>query len=328
VNNRARQPGTMRRTLLRGLGAVILSLGGLALLPGGANAAITGELYTDPGTGGARWVAANPNDSRANLIKNKITVQPQSRWFTSPNAAQMRTDLSTYVSAANSAGKIPQVVIYVLPNRDCGGASAGGVRDLSAYAQWMDTVAPALGNRTVIVILEPDSLALQTCLNQSEVTARGNALSSAVSRIKSANPEARVYLDGGHSGWNPASEQARRLAGAGVTKSNGFYTNVSNYRTTDSEVAYGQQILSGLGAASSLRQVIDTSRNGAGPGNGDWCNDRLPSTRRLGTAPTLATPAASVDALLWVKLPGEADGCAFTAGSFQPALAYSLAGGA
>jgi endoglucanase len=64
--------------------------------------------------------------------------------------------------------------------------------------------------------------------------------------------------------------------------------------------------------------VIDTSRNGGAAG--DWCGDDN-TDRRVGQHPTL-TP---VDAYLWVKRPGEADGCAFAAGSFQPALAYSLA---
>jgi endoglucanase len=69
-------------------------------------------------------------------------------------------------------------------------------------------------------------------------------------------------------------------------------------------------------------QVIDTSRNGGA--SGDWCADDN-TDRRLGQNPTLSTGDANVDAYLWVKRPGEADGCAFAAGSFQPALAASLA---
>jgi endoglucanase len=68
--------------------------------------------------------------------------------------------------------------------------------------------------------------------------------------------------------------------------------------------------------------VIDTSRNGGAAG--DWCGDDN-TDRRVGQHPTLTTGDAAVDAYLWVKRPGEADGCAFAAGSFQPALAYSLA---
>ena len=41
----------------------------------------------------------------------------------------------------------------------------------------------------------------------------------------------------------------------------------------------------------------------------------------------LNTGNANVDGLLWIKPPGEADGCAFTAGSFQASLAFSLSTG-
>ena len=48
---------------------------------------------------------------------------------------------------------------------------------------------------------------------------------------------------------------------------------------------------------------------------------------RLGrvATPTLATGEPTVAAYLWVKLPGEADGCAGAAGQFLPDLAYALA---
>ncbi|MBO0916302.1 glycoside hydrolase family 6 protein, partial [Streptomyces laculatispora] len=71
--------------------------------------------------------------------------------------------------------------------------------------------------------------------------------------------------------------------------------------------------------------VIDTSRNGNGaPKAGQWCD---PEGRALGTAPTTDTGQARIDAYLWVKLPGESDGCKGAAGSFSPAYAYQLATG-
>jgi endoglucanase len=77
------------------------------------------------------------------------------------------------------------------------------------------------------------------------------------------------------------------------------------------------------GACPAEHQVIDTSRNGGA--SGDWSADDN-SDRRIGLYPTTATNDANVDAYLWVKPPGEADGCRYTAGSFEPDLAYSLAG--
>jgi endoglucanase len=70
--------------------------------------------------------------------------------------------------------------------------------------------------------------------------------------------------------------------------------------------------------------VIDTSRNGNGPGS-TWCD---PAGRALGQAPSLSTGTPSVEAFLWIKVPGEADGCAAGAGTFVPQLAYEMANAA
>src|SRR5262249_26307016 len=48
----------------------------------------------------------------------------------------------------------------------------------------------------------------------------------------------------------------------------------------------------------------------------------------IGQYPTTNTGDANLDAYLWIKPPGEADGCAYAAGTFQPNLAYSLASSA
>jgi endoglucanase len=178
----------------------------------------------------------------------------------------------------------------------------------------------------VVIVLETDSIALLTCLDQQALAARNAALTYAVQTLKSANPSAKVYLDGGHSAWNSASEQANRLRAAGIQYADGFYTNVSNFNSTAAEANYGRQIISALNGAgvTGKRQIIDTSRNGGAAG--DWCGDDN-SDRRIGRYPTLDTGDANIDGYLWIKPPGEADGCAFQAGSFQPQLAYSLANG-
>jgi endoglucanase len=288
---------------------------------------ITGTLYRATNSAVVNWVNANPNDSRTPAIRDRIASQPQGVWFTQYNQSNpgaIQGQVAAYVDAANAAGQIPQVVVYGIPNRDCGGASAGGAPNLASYQTWIQYLSNGLGTRTAIILLETDSLALQTCLNGSEVTARDNAIATAVKTIKAANANAKVYLDGGHSAWNSASEQASRLNAAGVKSADGFFTNVANFRYTADEIAYGKAILSALGA-SNLHQIIDTSRNGVGPKGSEWCD---PSGRRVGTAPTLNTGESTVDAYIWVKPPGESDGCAAGAGTFLPALAYELAGGA
>ncbi|HEV7898424.1 MAG TPA: glycoside hydrolase family 6 protein [Planosporangium sp.] len=288
---------------------------------------LSGALYRDPDSQAVRWVAANPNDSRTPVIRDKVASQPQAHWLSSFNPSTVQSEVSTFIGGANAANQIPVLSVYEIPNRDCGGASAGGAPDFTQYQTWVSNFSRALGNQTVVVILETDSIALQTCLSASELTARNQALATAVQTIKTANANTRVYLDGGHSAWNSAAEQANRLKAAGVQLADGFYTNVSNFNSTASEAGYGRSIISalaGLGAPGK-HQVIDTSRNGGA--SGDWCADDN-TDRRIGQYPTTNTGDANVDAYLWIKPPGEADGCRYAAGMFVPDLAYSLASSA
>ena len=115
---------------------------------------------------------------------------------------------------------------------------------------------------------------------------------------------------------------AELLREAGVADATGFATNVSNYNTTEDEIAYAEE-LSGL--LDGAHYVIDTSRNGSGS-NGEWCN---PSGRTVGQQP-LTAQAEHLDANLWVKAPGESDGACNggpLAGVWWPEQAVQLAKG-
>jgi endoglucanase len=324
----ARLPQPVRRMApVLAAGVVAVAAAGVWLGSGSASAGtLSGTLYRDPNSNVVRWVAANGGDSRAAVIRTNIASQPQARWFANFNISTAQQEASSFVGAANAAGQVPVISVYEITNRDCGGASAGGAPDLNQYQTWVSNFSRGLGSQVVVIILETDSIALQTCLDQQALAARNAALSTAVQTIKSGNPNAKVYLDGGHSAWNPASDQANRLRAAGIQFADGFYTNVSNFNPTNNEVNYGRQIISALNSAgvTGKRQVIDTSRNGGAAG--DWCADDN-TNRRIGRYPTLDTGDANIDGYLWVKPPGEADGCAFQAGSFQPQLAFSLANG-
>jgi endoglucanase len=316
-----------RTAVLAAVVAAGMVAAGTWLATGSASAgSLSGNLYRDPNSAVVRWVAANPNDPRTPAIRDKIASQPAARWLASFNPSTIQSEVSAHINAANNANQVPVFSVYEIPNRDCGGASAGGAPDLTQYQNWISLFSQALGTRLVIIVLETDSLALTTCLDSNALAARNRAISTAVQTIKSRNANAKVYLDGGHSTWNSASDQANRLRAAGVQFADGFYTNVSNFNPTANEVNYGRAILSALSSAgvTGKRQIIDTSRNGGA--SGDWCADDN-TDRRLGLWPTLNTGDPNVDGYLWVKPPGEADGCAFQAGSFQPQLASSLAQG-
>lgn len=268
-------------------------------------------------------MAANPNDSRTPVIRDRIAAVAQPRWFTSTNTDTVRGQVDEFVGAAAAAGKIPIMVVYNVPNRDCGGASGGGAPSHAAYREWVDQAAAGLAGRPATIVVEPDVLALMSdCQDDGQQAETMASMAYAGKALKSGSARAKVYFDAAHSAWLAPDEVARRLVGADVAGSaDGISLNVSNYRFTDTEVAYAEQVIAATGA-DGLRAVIDTSRNGNGPLGSEWCD---PEGRAIGTPSTTETGHPLIDAYLWVKLPGEADGCIAPAGQFVPQRAYDLA---
>jgi endoglucanase len=292
------------------------------LWPGSASAAES-PYYVDPQTNAARWVAANPGDSRAAVIRDRIASVPQGRWFTRNNTATVAAEVDAFVGAAAAAGKTPIMVIYNIPNRDCSGASSGGMPSHAAYRQWIDQVAAGLAGRAAAIILEPDVLPLMTsCLTTAQQQEVYASMAYAGKKLKAASGAARVYFDAGHSAWLAPAEMAARLVRADIANSaDGISVNVSNYRSNAESIPYVKSVIAATGDPS-LRGVIDTSRNGNGPAGSEWCD---PAGRAIGIPSTNAVADPILDAYLWIKLPGEADGCIAAAGEFVPQRAYDLA---
>ncbi|MFF4836796.1 glycoside hydrolase family 6 protein [Streptomyces sp. NPDC001315] len=291
-------------------------------------ATVSRRLYHHSDSQVVDWVRDHPEDPRAAVIESRIADQPAAVWFTDADSATIAPRVRAVTSSAAAQGRVPAVVVYAIPDRDCGGASEGGASDLDAYDRWIDGFAAGLGSGEVMVILEPDSIAQADCLSAADRAARFASLARAGRVLKAANPKARVYYDAGHSAWNPPAQQAALLKQAGAASaasSDGIFSNVSNFHRTADEITYDREVLDALGGRAGLGAVIDTSRNGNGaPADGEWCD---PDGRKIGRAPTLTTGEARIDAYLWVKLPGESDGCKGAAGTFTPSYAYDLAGG-
>lgn len=269
-----------------------------------AAAAIAGPFYADPDTNASRQAEKYERQGRptAARLMRSMSAVPQAFWLTGGSPKEVRRDVDRIVDKATAANAVAVLVAYNVPGRDCGGYSAGGAKD---YRRWIDGFARGIGRRDAVVILEPDALA-------SGCGAR--RLKSAVTRLERLQ-RAMVYVDAGHSHWQPAATMAKRLRRVGARA---FSLNVSNFRATDELIAYGTKI--GVG-----HFVIDTSRNGQGPRGNRWCN---PPGRGLGTPPTTDTGHPLVDAFLWIKTPGESDGeCgkAPKAGVWWPRYALGLA---
>ncbi|MDX2780634.1 glycoside hydrolase family 6 protein [Streptomyces caniscabiei] len=286
------------------------------------------ELYRHPDSQVLDWVRGHPGDPRGAAIESGIADRPAAVWFTDPDPAAVTSRVAAVAAGGAARDQVPVLVAYAIPDRDCGGASQGGASGLDAYDAWIDAFAAGLGSDDVIVILEPDAIAQSDCLSAGGRADRFASLARAGRVLKAANPDARVYYDAGHSEWNAPHQQAALLRQAGAAApagSDGVFSNVSNFNRTEAEIAYTRRVLDALRAPAGLGAVIDTSRNGNGaPADGEWCD---PAGRGLGRAPTLTTGEPRVHAYLWVKLPGESDGCRGRAGTFSPAYAYELARG-
>jgi endoglucanase len=283
-----------------------------------------GRPYVDPGSDAA-VAAASATDPAQRAALQHLADEGSATWV-GGWSGDPASAVAGVVDAALAASQTPTFVLYDIPGRDCGSYSAGGAADAGAYRQWVEGVAQGLDGAGAVVILEPDALAGMDCLPADAQEERLGLLAEAAARLDAAG--ATVYVDAGSPSWQPVDVMAERLEAVGVDRVRGFALNVSNYQGVADNVAYGDALVAALGGGA--KYVIDTSRNGNGPtgegGEGAWCN---PAGRSVGE-PFTTEVGGDVDALLWVKVPGDSDGTCGggpAAGQWWPERALELAAG-
>jgi endoglucanase len=204
-----------------------------------------------------------------------LATTPQAVWFSSGTPSEVAKAVEKTMAEAERARKVPTLVAYNVPFRDCAQYSAGGAVDGAAYEAWILGFARGIGKGKAVVILEPDSLGIipysttiygQADWCQPTVTdSTGNTvpapgatsadryalLNNAVDSLAKVAPGAAVYLDGTHSAWLGVGEAASRLVRAGVQRAQGFYLNVSNYQTTDQSNQFGTWVSTCIAAATA-----------------------------------------------------------------------------
>jgi endoglucanase len=275
-----------------------------ALLAAPAAASSHGRHIPDPRRTRGLFVDPWTSAAQAGAPYASLAAQPQAFWLTDAYPIDtVRAVAHGYARRAVTAGKTPVVVLYAIPDRDCGGYAQGGEPSAAAYRAWIVQAAAGLKGSHPLVVLEPDALPfLGDCPGQG---ARLRLLRQAVKRLDRAG--SWVYLDAGHDRWQPARVMARRLAAADIAHARGFSLDVSNFGHTADEKRYAKQVLAQLGRRGihDRHYVVDTSRNGGPkPVEGDVCN---PVWARVGTPPRLVFRRA-YDGSLWIKHPGESDG--------------------
>jgi endoglucanase len=274
-----------------------------------SSAARQAELWADEG-----------RDRDAAMMRG-IASTPQAVWFEDGPSQHVDVayEVRQVVKEAGQQRAVPVLVAYYVPGRDCAQYSAGGAPSEEAYREWIDAFASGIGNRPAVVILEPDSLALlpgepsrpadsgpveprpaePAPVDPALVEQRFRLIRYAVERLR-RNLLTAVYLDAGHSNWQPLLDDetgsaaeaapklgmATRLIRAGIDRATGYFLNASNYRSTEELIAYGTRLSKCIylrqrngGAECTAEEiaavrvpsrklthfVLDTSRNGQGP---------------------------------------------------------------
>jgi endoglucanase len=314
--------------VLLGVAVSVAALGGVPRMPAArADTApvFSGRLYVDPYSDArkvADQLAAGGDATRAALVE-RIADQPTAVWLGDwYTPTLLLSVIRRHIAAAAAQGATLVFVTYAIPDRDCGGYSAGGL-SADQYLDWNRTVAGALAGTHAVVLVEPDSLAMLSSPKCAGVASiRLPLIRSAVQILASAG--LTTYLDGGNARWLSPQVQADWLNAAGISDANGFFTNVANFDATQAERDYAGKLSSRVGWKHF---VIDVSRNGNG-WTGTWCN---PPGAALGQNPQLIQGTSKLDALLWVKHPGASDGTCNggpAAGAWYESAAESLVLGA
>ncbi|MCW2764347.1 MAG: Cellulase [Nocardioides sp.] len=287
----------------------------------GGNPFAPTPMYADPDSSAALAAARaeSAGDADRSRVFTRLARTPSGIWLTPEQypPGQVGPFVGSVVAAAGGAGAVPLFVVYGIPDRDCtGGFSAGGLT-VDEYGPWVQEIAAALAGAPAAVVLEPDALAAAISCGRRDQ--RVALITDALARLRTVG--ASTYVDGGHSHWVEPEALAALLREVGVDSIRGFATNVANYQTHADERRYAERLSGLLGGA---HYVIDSGRNGYGSTD-EWCN---PLGRALGLAPESVDDGTGLDALLWVKPPGESDGeCRGgpPAGEFWPDRALALA---
>lgn len=259
-------------------------------------------LYGDPQAQAIRVERElRETDPEAAALLRQIACVPKITWLVSGGPGAVREQARAVTVDAARVSKIPVLAIYSTPGH--WEPEWYGWKDGASYEEWIRAIGEGIDERRAWVILEPDALLLSMRYDEAGREKRIAELARAADILREEAPNIRLYLDAGHSKWGTVEETAELIAAVGAERFAGFTLNVSNFHPTEGEKAYGRAVSDALGG--DLHFIIDTSRNGNGaPDTLEWCN---PSGRAIGEHPTFATGDTRLDALLWIKPPGESD---------------------
>jgi endoglucanase len=169
----------------------------------------------------------------------------------------------------------------------------------------------AIGRHPVVMLLEMDAIGSSHCMARNGGLADWEGdLRYEIDKV-AVLPHTVVYVEGGYSDGAKPSYTARVLKAVHIQRIRGFYTNDTHINWTIKEIRWGEEVSRLVGGTHF---IVNTSDSGRGPllnanparqGVEALCN---PPGRGAGPRPTADTGYSSVDAFLWIHVPGESSG--------------------
>ena len=239
------------------------------------------------------YVSSNP---QLQVLKDT----PTAAWINGDS--DIPNKIVPYSEQARQNGETPVFVLYNAIARNPEGGIDGSVSDgagtLINYKNWIDAIKANVKTKSIFIV-EPDAIPRGIDIGNNKPT-----LKYAVDTLSAAGHD--VYVDVGHDQWLDSDGVAAAVVDI-IENARGISLNVSNFGTTEDNIRFGTEVIDKL-HVSGKKMVIDTGRNGAGRYTGEgqnWCN---PPGRKIGEKPVIGHENPLVDALLWIKPPGESDG--------------------
>lgn len=241
---------------------------------------------------------------------NIMSNYPIPIWYTDKNPYSL-DEIKTTLQ--NCDQKLTTIIIYGLPNKDCGsGESSGGTnKNTNDYTNFINKLHKEVNNKDVIYIIEPDAIGLsidnQCGIQNNYINHMKIALD-----ILSQNKNANIYIDIGYWTLIYGDQKIKDIINiindingkSSNKKIKGFSLNLSNYRN-NAETINTCQKLRDIGN-HKYTCIIDTSRNANGPDNKNtWCNAK---NAGIGNIPTNKTDNNIIDYFMWLKPAIEVDG--------------------
>src|SRR4051794_27963601 len=241
------------------------------------------RLWVNPSSTTVQAAKTLTGQDRANALA--LAKVPTATWLTKGTPEQTRSQAFEIGLRAAFQGAVPVVTAYNIPGRDCSQYSAGGAANTKEYKAWINGLAEGLTFFRSVVVLEPDGIALAPgdCGGTAEQqTMRVRQMNYAVDRLQALRGTG-VYIDAGHSSWHNVEDIAARLVANGIDEADGFFLNVSNYRTNAELIRYGTMV------SECISYIVDPM---ATPPTAPT-STRRPRTPTPGTRATSPRPPAS-----------------------------------